>query len=587
MFELCDTWVNTTVEDDYVDFIIQMQTAHREYQSRHAHSISRRGVAYKTLWKRSATHIKIAGHWAAAAKRGGGFRQEGALESSLKSQQQAGTALALKIAHTSWGSDKQRLSLVVLLGRLDGEWQAAALALFGSSNLDDETKTQLLELLAGGTAEQQKELLAVLGQLDGDSQAALLVVLAGCTVEQRKELLAAMGQLDSESQAALLKLFVGSTAEEREELLAMLGKLDSSAKVHLLQALAGCNAEQRKELLAVLVYLDGDSRAAMLKLFAGSTAEEQDALLEVLGGLDDGAVKRILRALGGLDEAGANTLLKHIARSTKMECQLVLGSLLRASKSNKKMNRIIGMLQGRQQERPDLRQKATLLTPLETGPPADIEIEVQKVREFGFGGAQTQRQQDQAKKRKNKKHVTSQPSAITKSVIANEPRSKGQSLRSMHKTEAGRSAGRGTNRKGRRPGKDLEKEVGRGRERSPPTSIPPRDLPALPTPSFVAQVVVESAPTGRALAPVAIRDTPLVGSSHPSARTRGLRDKHRARGKPRQLPHLQGGEGGHGGGGGGGHRRSRNGEPGGGRGHIERTSAPSSLSLSLSGECGS
>jgi hypothetical protein len=62
MFELCDTWCNTCVEEDYINLVMQMQTAHVEHQAQKARKKSDRA---KNLWKQSIGHVRIALRWQA------------------------------------------------------------------------------------------------------------------------------------------------------------------------------------------------------------------------------------------------------------------------------------------------------------------------------------------------------------------------------------------------------------------------------------------------------------------------------------------------------------------------------------------
>jgi hypothetical protein len=338
MFELCDTWVNTTEEADYIDFIVQMQTAHMEYVARVTRSISRAGVKYRTIWKRSATHVSISLQWAKAAHE----------------NEHRNTANKLRTAHME---------------------------------ISDEQRKKLLELLDG---------------MDEETGAGLLKHLTN-------------NELDGEGQAALLKLLANSSKEEQQELLAVLGRLDDGAKAQLLHALATCgSAAQRNELLAVLGGMDGEGQAALLKLLANSSKEEQQELLAVLGRLDAGSMKRLLRALGGLDAAGTRTLLKLIVSSTEAERSLMLAALLRASKSSKKLGRVITMLHGRQQDKTSSSRRGGAMSPSPAAPPkqknVDIDIIVQEVKQIEFGGqTHEHRQQEGRLQRERKRKKKKQP----------------------------------------------------------------------------------------------------------------------------------------------------------------------------------
>jgi hypothetical protein len=192
MFELCDTWVNTTDELDYIDFIAQMQTGHMEYLARENRSLSRAGIKYKTLWKRSVAHISIGLHWAKVAR-------EGQQHNATKEYNVPSQIPRIAIAKTDEKEGHDESMEPSLKRRSDGEAQAALLKLLAN---------------ASSTAEEQQELLAVLGKLDDGAKAHLIHALSNCgSAEQRKEMLAVLGKMDSEAQAVLLKLLASGSEE--------------------------------------------------------------------------------------------------------------------------------------------------------------------------------------------------------------------------------------------------------------------------------------------------------------------------------------------------------------------------------------
>jgi hypothetical protein len=331
MFELCDTWCDTIEEEEYVNLVMQMQTAHVEYKSQKERKAPR---SFQNLWKKSIGHVRIALRWQAAMSK---YNKE--------------VSLVLQSPKKNKGSNFPRTNAELL------------------NHLDQELKQILLKLLADYTPEQQQSLLSMLLGLDDDARRLLLQVLANCNEEQQGLLLEAVKGLDADARTSLLKLLAGSTAEEQQALLSMLTDLDGDARLQLLQVLANYNKEQQQALLSMLTDLDGkarrqllqvlancneeqqglllealkgldaDARTSLLKLLAGSTPEEQQALLSMLLGLDDDARRLLLQvlancnkeqqgllleALKNLDAGARTSLLKLLAGSTAEEQQALL-----------------------------------------------------------------------------------------------------------------------------------------------------------------------------------------------------------------------------------------------------------------------
>jgi hypothetical protein len=290
MFQLCDTWVDTTDETDYTVFLQKMQGAHEELKQLTAGLDEDQRVAFM------------------AATEGMSEARQEQLMSAMRELDKEAKAVMLDVLSDMSGEEKEKLLDVMADISAEGKVQL----LEAMQAMGQETKAAMLGVMADMSGEQKQQLLDVMGDLteadkgklveamqgmDKKTQAAMLGVMADLSGEQKQQLLDVMGELGSEGKEAIMQAMKSMDEETKAAMLTVMSGLSDGGKVTAARVMGKMDAKQQKQFLGTMEKLAPESQSALATLMEGMLVSERIAFLRAAANMSEEEILAMMEAV--------------------------------------------------------------------------------------------------------------------------------------------------------------------------------------------------------------------------------------------------------------------------------------------------
>jgi hypothetical protein len=354
MYQVCDTWVDTTDEDDYVEFGTEMREAYESFMRKQEEK-----EKYKPEQRSNEPLEEVE-----AGSTGGGGRRAAAggtrltpeirevedevmvlranpgselteaqhiiterAHDSPRAHAPPPPQVSTSSSHTSSSSSytsSTSISTVAAAAaatptittgtaevlpanttpRLSDAGKASLTA--NKIKMDAKQQEQLAGLMNDDMSAQDQKLTKSMGNMNKESKAVVMSVMGELDTGQKGEAFAAMAGLRTADQKSLGKVLAGLSKEEKAAMLSVMADFDAGQKAQLLGVLDGLSAAEQEALLTTLTNVSKAGKKAILNVTSGLNAEQKQVFIEILGNLsseDQARVAMLMRSMTAEEQA--------------------------------------------------------------------------------------------------------------------------------------------------------------------------------------------------------------------------------------------------------------------------------------------
>jgi hypothetical protein len=290
MFQLCDTWVDTTDESDYTSFIREMQVAHDDFRHQTAglDDVQKEKLIHSMEGLDEARKEQLVAVLQNLSKEG-----KKALFGVVSELNQEAKEKLLDAMQEL--SEESQGKLVMALASISAESKVAMVEVM--MGLSMEKREQLLNVAADFTSEAKEQLLTVMSGMNQKTQVAMLTVMAGLSAQAKEQLLDIMEDLGEQAKEVIMLAMQGMSEDVKATMLAVMSNLDAKAKVTAARVMGKMDAKQQKQFLGTMDKLAPDNQAALATLMEGMLASERVAFLRAAANMSEDEILQMMQAV--------------------------------------------------------------------------------------------------------------------------------------------------------------------------------------------------------------------------------------------------------------------------------------------------